>query len=219
MRVVLQTAAYLLLYPAILFGTAGRLDWPMAWALIAFIVAITAAAFFVVDPELIRERSRPGPDFDRRDALLAGVGFVWLTPIALGVAGLDARFGWSAPIPLAARLGALLVVALGYGFGLWAMRVNRFFSTFVRIQEERGHVVVSRGPYAVVRHPGYSGFILASFATPIALGSLCALLPVAVGTVLFALRTAREDATLRKELPGYGDYAARVRWRLLPGVW
>lgn len=219
MRAFLQTGAYLLGYAAVLFGASGRIDWPMAWAVVAFHVFVTLLAFRVVDPDLIRERSRPGPGFDRRDALLAGLGFVWLTPLALLAAGLDARLGWSPPVPLGGRLAALVAMAAGYGFGLWAMRVNRFFSTFVRIQHDRGHQVVSRGPYALVRHPGYGGFLVASPATVLALGSLWALLPVAVGTALFVLRTAREDATLRRELPGYADYAARVRWRLLPGVW
>jgi protein-S-isoprenylcysteine O-methyltransferase Ste14 len=219
MRAILQAGAYLLGYAGILFGAAGRLDWPMAWAVIGLNALFTVASFLVVDPDLLRERSRPGPDFDRRDALLASLGFVWFAPLALLVAGLDARFRWFVPIPLALELGALLVLALGYAFGLWAMRVNRFFSTFVRIQRDRGHVVVSRGPYALVRHPGYSGFIVASLAVPVALGSLYALLPVVVGTALFVLRTAREDATLQRELPGYADYAARVRWRLVPGVW
>ncbi len=99
------------------------------------------------------------------------------------------------------------------------MQANRFFSTFVRIQEDRGHHVVTTGPYRFVRHPGYAGAIVGSLALPLALGSLWALIPAAIGSAGFALRTHREDRMLRDELPGYLEYSRRVRWRLLPGLW
>ena len=99
------------------------------------------------------------------------------------------------------------------------MTANRFFSTMVRIQEERGHVVASSGPYRYVRHPGYVGYITAAFATALALGSLWALVPAGLGMCAFVVRTALEDKTLQKELAGYKEYTQRVRYRLLPGVW
>lgn len=203
-----------------LLGSAGRVDWPMAWAYLAVYLAFTVGAFFILDPELIRERGSAESGIERRDAALASFAFFWLYPLPLIVAGLDAgRYGWSPDLPLAAQVAALAVFALALGFAFWAMMVNRFFSTFVRIQSERGHHVVSGGPYAYVRHPGYTGTILSTVVLPIALGSLWALIPAFVGGFLFAVRTQLEDRTLQEELTGYREYAASVRWRLLPGLW
>jgi protein-S-isoprenylcysteine O-methyltransferase Ste14 len=99
------------------------------------------------------------------------------------------------------------------------MAANAYFSMVVRIQEDRGHAVVTDGPYRFVRHPGYLGSILFALATPLVLGSLWAFVPCGLGAVLFIVRTALEDKTLQKELPGYREYAERVRYRLLPGIW
>jgi protein-S-isoprenylcysteine O-methyltransferase Ste14 len=99
------------------------------------------------------------------------------------------------------------------------MRANPFFSTFVRIQDDRGHAVVNSGPYAWVRHPGYAGTIIAHLALPLIFGSTWALVPASLGALLFVLRTAREDRVLSERLGGYHEYRARVRWRLVPGVW
>ena len=134
--------------------------------------------------------------------------------------GLDAiRFGPTIPIPLFIQVTALVVFAFGYGFATWAALSNPFFATVVRIQDDRNHSVVSSGPYALVRHPGYAGVLLSHLAVPFALGSIWASLPAAVGTVFFVVRTSREDRMLRDRLVGYREYQARVRWRLLPGVW
>ena len=117
------------------------------------------------------------------------------------------------------QIAALVIAALAYAISPWAMRVNAYFSKIVRIQEDRGHSVVSSGPYRIVRHPTYLGTILFELVTPIMLGSLWALIPGALTALLFIVRTALEDRTLREELPGYQAYAERVRYRLLPGVW
>jgi protein-S-isoprenylcysteine O-methyltransferase Ste14 len=113
----------------------------------------------------------------------------------------------------------LAVFGLGNAFGCWALVSNRFFSTYLRIQADRGHRVVADGPYGIVRHPGYGGTILASLALPISLGSLWALIPAALGACGFVVRTTREDAILLRALDGYRDYARHVRYRLVPGVW
>jgi protein-S-isoprenylcysteine O-methyltransferase Ste14 len=215
-----MTVGSLLAIAALLFATAGRLDWPMAWAFLAIWSAIAVAGFTWLDPELIRERARPSPGFDRVDAVLATTSFVFFGLLPLAVAGLDVgRFQWTPPLPLALRIAALAVFALGNAFSLWAAKCNPFFSDFVRIQTDRGHRVVADGPYARVRHPGYAGAIPAYLAVPVALGSLWGVVPALLGLALLVARAAREDRTLHEGLDGYRDYAERVRWRLLPGVW
>jgi protein-S-isoprenylcysteine O-methyltransferase Ste14 len=220
LRAVVMAAAYFLFLAAVLLAPARRLDWSMAWAFLSVYLAVIVVAFFVVDPDLIRERSRMGPGVKRCDVALASVSFVCFFPLTLLVAGLDAgRFEWSPPFPVAAQPLALAVFALATAFSLWAEATNRFFSTFVRIQTDRGHRVVTDGPYAYVRHPGYAGQVMASLALALALGSLLALVPAFVGSCLLAVRTLFEDRTLMDELDGYREYASRVRSRLLPGVW
>ena len=219
-RAAAMTIVEVLLFGACLFGAAGSLSWPMAWAVLGIYSLPKAAAFAFLDPELLRERAAPGPGVDRGDVVLATLGFLALYPGTFVVAGLDAvRFGPALPMAQSVQVAALLVFALGYGFAYWAVYSNPFFATFVRIQEDRDHSVVSSGPYALIRHPGYAGVLLAHLALPFALGSIWALLPAALGTLFFVARTSREDRTLRDRLVGYREYQVRVRWRLLPGVW
>lgn len=192
----------------------------MAWAVLGVFAVTKAATFAFVDSELIMERVAPGPGVDRVDVVLTTLGCLGIYPGTFVVAGLDAiRLGPAIPIPQLAQVTAFLVFALGYGFAFWAVRSNPFFSTFVRIQDDRDHSVVSSGPYALIRHPGYAGVLLAHLALPFALGSSWALVPASIGTIFFVARTSREDRTLRDHLAGYREYQARVRWRLLPGVW
>jgi protein-S-isoprenylcysteine O-methyltransferase Ste14 len=202
-----------------LFGSAGRMDWPAAWALVVFFAVFSAVGMLALDPDLIHERTSVPPDIQLFDVVIAGSAFVLLFPVTLIVCGLDFRFAWSAELPLPLRGIASAVVASGYAFSLWAARTNPFFSTVVRIQVERGHHVIDSGPYAFVRHPGYAGPLLAHIALPIALESPWGLVPAVFGVALMTVRAAYEDATLMRELPGYQSYAARVRWRLVPGLW
>ena len=217
-RAWLELVVLFLLCGTCLFASAGRMSWPAGWAYLAILAAFTAGSFALVETDLIRERAAPGPGSDRKDALLASLGFIGLYPGTLLVAGFDAGRG-GASIPLAGQALAFAVFAGGYGFALWAMRANRFFSTFVRIQDDRGHRVISSGPYAWVRHPGYAGMLIAHVALPLALGSVWAFVPALLGVLLFVLRTANEDRVLSERLAGYGEYRTRVRWRLVPGVW
>jgi protein-S-isoprenylcysteine O-methyltransferase Ste14 len=129
------------------------------------------------------------------------------------------RFGWSPHIPWGVQLAALVFVVLGFGFASWAMIANAFFAGPVRIQDERGHAVASEGPYRFVRHPGYVGWIVSGVALPLMLGSGWALIPAVLAAVALIIRTALEDRTLREELDGYTEYAQRVRYRLVPGIW
>ena len=171
-------------------------------------------------PDLIAERGQAldKEDTEPWDKVLMPLGII-VAIVMLIIAGLDKRFEWSPNLPLLLNITAFVITALGYSLGTWATSVNRFFSAVVRIQRDRGHTVVSSGPYRLIRHPGYAGTVVTSLATPLLLGSLWALIPAALAVCLLIIRTALEDRTLQEELEGYHDYAARVRYRLLPGVW
>ncbi|HOG45549.1 MAG TPA: isoprenylcysteine carboxylmethyltransferase family protein [Anaerolineae bacterium] len=206
------------------FLAAGRLDWWPAWALVALTLAASVAARIIParrNPDLLAERARFAEaegvkPWDR--VLMPIVGIVG--PLAVWVvAGLDERFGWPPLVSLPLQVVGLLIVAAGGALATWAMAENRFFSAVVRIQRDRGHSVISSGLYRLVRHPGYSAGVLNAIAAPLALGSLWALIPGLLCVGAIAVRTALEDRTLQAELPGYREYAQRVRYRLLPGVW
>jgi len=216
---MLQVVVQFLIVAAILFISSGRLDWTWAWAYLGVGVGTLAINVLVISPELIAERSEIKEDVKGWDRVLAILISV-LTLGALVVIGLDARFGWSPRLAWAIQLGGLVFLALGQGLFSWAMASNKFFSGLVRIQKERGHTVATGGPYRYVRHPGYVGYIISFLlATPLALGSLWALTPGGLAALLMVVRTALEDRTLLEELDGYRDYAGRVRYRLLPGIW
>jgi protein-S-isoprenylcysteine O-methyltransferase Ste14 len=208
----------------LLFVGAGRLDWAWGWVftIVYFLGWLGLNLVLLRDnPELLNERGRRTRQLSgtkRWDWLLLSIYSIVLLAQPL-VAGLDWRSGWSpAASPLIYLAGnALTIIALA--ILTWAMASNRFFQQTVRIQEERGHQVVSAGPYRYVRHPGYVALILTFLAQPIALGTWVALIPGVIGVVTFIVRTALEDRTLQRELPGYADYAQRTRYRLIPGVW
>jgi protein-S-isoprenylcysteine O-methyltransferase Ste14 len=220
-RLLLRLLAFVLILAAILFVCAGRLDWVMGWVYMGVYAGVTVAGVLLVplDPELVEERTQIKEGVKEWDRRLTVIGSL-LYPLAiLVVAGLDERFGWSPQLPLWVQIAALAVAAAGSLLSIWATAVNRFYGRFVRIQKERGHVVISDGPYGTVRHPGYVGQILFSLASAVALGSLWALVPGGLFAALLVVRTALEDRTLREELEGYEAYAGRVRWRLVPYVW
>lgn len=217
-RMVLAVA----LAGALLFAAAGRLDWPMAWAYLAFALLSTGAGLIHLarnDPELLHERLKGFKGAEPWDKVLAPLVAFVVPMTLLAVAALDKRFGWSPEVPLTIQLLAFAALVGGYGFTYWALAANTFFAAGVRIQSERGHKVVSHGPYALVRHPGYTGAIVAFLGLAVALGSLWALIPALINLILLAVRTALEDRLLMKELDGYPAYAARVCHKLLPGVW
>jgi len=135
------------------------------------------------------------------------------------VAGLDHRYNWSPEFPLWLIIIGFILISLGYAFAAWAMIENRFFSSVVRIQVDRGHVVCDSGPYQIVRHPGYAGNMLALPGMVLALSSMWTLIPAAVALIIALIRTVLEDQTLQDELPGYHDYARRVRYRLIPRIY
>ena len=211
------------IFPLLLFPFAGRWDWGMGWALIGLIAAATVFSRLLlirVNPDLLNERANSLDAENTKPWDKALAPAMGLTPLlVLVVAGLDDRFQWSPTLSFTLQMTGLALAALGYGLATWAMLANRFFSGVVRIQTERGHAVVDSGPYAVVRHPGYTGTLIAGLGFPLALSSLWALLPLLLVIVVTAVRTRLEDQTLQQELPGYSEYVKRTRYRLLPGIW
>ena len=220
---IIQAAVGWIGYAVVVFLPAGRLDWVWGWALLLVLAATLAAhplLLLRINPELLAERQKGMWD--------AGVKTwdKWLTTLAGSlmlapwiIAGLDLRWGWSTPLPLAIHLIGLLVHILGYALFMWAMTTNAFFAEGVRIQTERGHTVATGGPYRLVRHPGYLGAITAQLATPFLLGSLWAIIPAMGMAVIFIIRTYLEDKTLQAELPGYLLFTQQTRYRLLPYIW
>ena len=205
------------LFGALLFGLSGRRDLPMLWAFWGVCAVLALLVIITIDPELAKERRRPGPGgLDRRRRLFFGLLFV----ATLALASLDVgRFHWSDTVPLGAQIIALGVVAGGMGVLVWAVAVNRFFSPVVRIQAERGHHLVDRGPYRYVRHPGYLGMFLGLPATALALGSWWAVVPAVANSLLVLRRLVVEERYLRVNLAGYAGYMSRVGYRMIPGIW
>ena len=216
-----ETAGNLILI-ALLFGIVGRWDWWAGWALSGIYIVwsvATAVLILPVNPDMLAERARPRPGTKRWDKiLLVALGVAMLAEYVL--ASLDARWGWTPLMPLAVRIAGLMAAALGYDvMKVCAMVSNVYFIAPVRIQSDRGQAVASGGPYRFVRHPGYLGTILLHLGVPFLLNSLWALMPGVLGVLVLVVRTALEDRTLHAELPGYEEYAQRVRYRLLPRVW
>ena len=205
----------------ILYATSGQWNWPLAWAYLGFHAAILVAGSFLAihrDPEFTSERTQAKEGTKIWDKWLSGPLFSPLWLAIYVVAGLDKRHGWSPGLTPVA-IAAVVVSALGYLIPVWAMATDRFYGRYVRIQTDRGHTVVTTGPYRFVRHPAYAGLILFMLASALALESLWALIPAATVVVVLILRTALEDRTLLAELAGYREYAQRTRYRLLPGLW
>ncbi|MGB2965279.1 MAG: isoprenylcysteine carboxylmethyltransferase family protein [Anaerolineales bacterium] len=210
---------------AILFLAAGTLDWWEAWAYAAMTMLIllsSRAIMIMKNPDLALER---GASADQKegvkpwDKILMPLTALYLPLISWVVAGLDERFGWSPDLPDSIQIVALAVIILGSWFGTWAMITNRFFSSHVRIQTDRGHTVINTGPYRIIRHPGYAGGVLSWLAAPVFFSSWWLIIPTVLAIILSILRTYLEDQTLLKELPGYKEYASEVPFRLIPGIW
>jgi protein-S-isoprenylcysteine O-methyltransferase Ste14 len=220
-RIVVQTVLVLGVLAAILIIPAGRWNWLQAWALVfSFGAFLLVYAFWSLknDPAQLQERSQTARNVKPWDKVIMGI-YSALLPVVFIVAGLDAgRFGWTV-VPGVVQALAWVGLALAAALILWTTMSNTFLSRQARIQEERGQVVVTSGPYHHVRHPMYLGIIILFFCLAPALGSWAGLIPGLAIDALFVVRTAKEDRMLREELPGYNDYAQRVRYRLIPGFW
>ena len=218
---ILRGFLSVVLFAALLFVPAGRWDWVAGWAFLIFAlssITILSLVLWRRDPELIKERTRVAENVESWDRMILRIYGV-LSISLFVVAGLDAgRFLWSS-IPLSFRVLSWIVLIGASAIVWWALFTNTFTSRMVRIQEDRGHRVVTKGPYQFVRHPMYVGVILAVLSIPLVLGSWWALIPGVGIMVLFIVRTALEDQTLQAKLSGYSEYTKSVRYRLVPGIW
>jgi protein-S-isoprenylcysteine O-methyltransferase Ste14 len=221
--VIFQLLFFIVLIPFLPLLISWRWNWWEAWvygilSVLGFVVSRVLAARR--HPDLIAERAHAlqhenAQSWDKKLAPLMGLGGI----LVLVIAGLDALLDWSPAFSLPVKILALLLIVAGYALSSYALIENRFFSDTVRLQTDRGHQVVSGGPYHWMRHPGYAGALLVYLVTPFFLDSALAFLPTFLTIGLYVLRTTWEDKFLQEELQGYRDYAKRVRYRLIPGIW
>ena len=218
---LVQIGFLVLIQAVALFTSVWRWDWWNAWAYLGLYLVFLAINAFILlgkHKQLVEERSQVGEGAKGWDKVIGGItAFGGL--LILILAGMDQRFGWAGSLPLRVQIAAFILLGLSYPLFTWAMVSNKFFSTIVRIQKERGHTVQTGGPYRFVRHPGYVSLLMSYISIPIALGSLWACIPLALLVVNLFIRTALEDRTLQNELDGYKEYAGQVRYRLIPGFW
>jgi protein-S-isoprenylcysteine O-methyltransferase Ste14 len=219
---IVQVAGFTVAWIFALFGAAGRWNWTRGWIFVAlYLGGMTALGLIVrrAQPDLLAARSNwRRKDTKPFDKVFLAI-FLPLTMLQPAIAGLDAeRFHWSTLPGWALYVGIVLFLP-SMVLMAWAMAVNRHAETTVRIQTDRGHAVVTSGPYRFVRHPMYDGAILLYVASALVLGSLWALVLAGIIAAALVVRTALEDRTLRRELPGYEDFASRTRYRLVPGLW
>jgi protein-S-isoprenylcysteine O-methyltransferase Ste14 len=221
-KLLLQNSIYVVALGALLFASAGTLAWPAAWVFLIVSAIIGPACglwLAKTDPALLAERMRPTfqadqPAADKKFMLtFVVVALIWLVAI-----GLDRR-AQASDVPLVLQALGLAMYLLSTAFIMWVFRENSFAAPVVKVQAERHHRVISTGPYAFVRHPMYSGVTLFFVGVPLLLGSWWGVAIAPVFAILFASRARIEERALVAGLPDYADYAARVRYRLVPGLW
>jgi protein-S-isoprenylcysteine O-methyltransferase Ste14 len=211
----------LVVFTGVWFGIAGRVTWWQGWAfLLTFITYVTILMWRLskLDPDLLRERNLPADKAEPWDRAVMGIYSVILV-VLLVVSALDGgRYLWSS-VPLGVQMIGwfLLVVA---GTVIWhVMMTNAYLSSWARIQDDRGQVVIQDGIYGFIRHPMYLGIIAGFLGIPLVLSSWWAMIPGVVIVGLFVYRTVQEDLMLIDGLAGYAEYTEKVRYRLLPGIW
>jgi protein-S-isoprenylcysteine O-methyltransferase Ste14 len=221
-KLLLQNSIFVVALGALLFASAGTLDWPAAWVFLVVSAIIGPACglwLAKTDPALLAERLRPTfqadqPAADKKFMLAFAVAtLIWLVAI-----GLDRR-AQASDVPLVLHVLGLAMYLLSTALIMWVFRANSFAAPVVKVQAERHHRVISTGPYAFVRHPMYSGIMLFFVGVSLLLGSWWGVAIAPVFAVLFAIRARIEERALVEGLPDYADYAARVRYRLVPGLW
>lgn len=207
-----------LIMSLVLVGSSGDPGWKISWIFIGIHICATGILSLCIDSTLITERSSRRPDMKGWDRML--VKLLALSGLLiLLTAGLDHRFHITHSIPFTVQILGIGLFILGYVLLIWAASSNAFFSAVVRIQHDRGHHVISHGPYRFVRHPGYGGLIFCMIAEPLMFQSYLAGIPCVITVGLLVWRTWREDQTLFEELGGYCEYSRVVPFRLVPGMW
>lgn len=209
------------IFSAILFLAAGKMDFIHGWIYTAAVFTAAAMNVFAIrtDDDLMKERAQPGEGTKPWDKLILGFSFLLYISM-LVTAGLDSgRYQWSPSFHWSISAFGAAVMIGGQILFIAARNENRFFSTVVRIQKERGHTVCDTGVYKFIRHPGYLGMIISTLGFPAAVGSMWSAVPTFVSILLLCTRTMYEDKTLIDELDGYKEYAVTTRFKLIPGVW
>jgi protein-S-isoprenylcysteine O-methyltransferase Ste14 len=219
-QIVVRALLAPVLMIGLLFLVAGTWDYWQAWVYftINMITLILMGTVLTPNSELVEERLNPKQGMKGWDKFY----FAVTTPmyiLALILAGLDKRFGWTTNMPLAVYWASVSIYVLGQAIFQWARYTNQYFSSVVRIQTDRGQTVCKDGPYKYVRHPGYVGGFLFTITMGLVLGSWYASLPQVIAALMLVWRTAREDKTLQAELSGYKEFTQETKYRLLPGVW
>ena len=206
---------------ALVFLLAGKIDYWQGWVFIVFniVMALILMALFRDKLDLAKERMHPGPGVKWWDKIILALFAVFIFgTMIIGILD-SARFFWTEPLPIYMYVIGYLLYSLSAALVTWPMYVNKFFSSMVRIQKDRGQTVIQEGPYKIVRHPGYTSTIIMGPSVALTLGSLYALIPGFLSIILMIVRTYLEDETLKKELKGYKEYTKKVKYRLIPGVW
>lgn len=219
-RAIIASYIGVLAYASLVFLAAGKLAyWQGILYLVLALVGTTVSHMLTPSgSELTTRRAREANAGETWDRRLLGAYFL-VTIVMFVVAGLDSgRFGWSGTVPLGVTVVGAVLMASGQVIFALAKRENEFFSSTVRIQSERGHHVCDTGPYRFVRHPGYLGMLMSLLAFPLVMNSYWAFVPALLAATLLVVRTVLEDRFLKAELSGYSEYAARTKWRLVPGV-
>jgi protein-S-isoprenylcysteine O-methyltransferase Ste14 len=220
-QLLVKSFAGICFFILILFISAGRIDYYQGWifsamSLLGLLMNIAPSN---VDTELLHERSKPPKDAKQWDKLILTVSAL-TTIIAYIIAGLDSgRYQWSPKLPWGICFLGIVLMFIGQLLFLIAKKTNRFFSSVMRIQNDRGHSVCETGPYRFVRHPGYLGMIITWIGFPLLLGSVWSTIPIVLAIILLFVRTSFEDRTLIKELKGYNQYIQKTRYKLVPGIW
>jgi protein-S-isoprenylcysteine O-methyltransferase Ste14 len=210
-----------LLFFAIIFVSAGRINYwqGLIYVSIGLIMFLLSYTVIRMDPELAKERSKPGDGTKPWDKKILGLSFL-LTISMYVIAGLDSgRYHWSPDFHWSMYLLGMILTALGQLLFLVAQKQNRFFSSTVRIQTDREHTVCETGLYRIVRHPAYLGSIIQSIGFPLLFGSLWSIIPVVVMILVLVTRTNLEDRTLKNELKGYPEYSMKTPYKIIPYVW
>ena len=218
-KLIFKSIFFFALIIAVTFIGAGRIDYWQGWIYNGLNIIFLLLSYFLLPRELIEERLKPKEGMKKWDKIYYIVSApVYFAILIISI--LDGgRFDWEPRIPILVVIIGVVVYTIGQIIILWAKKVNKFFSTVVRIQKDRGQTVCKDGPYRFVRHPGYLGGLLYIIVTPFVLSSFWGLIPAVIAVVLLFIRTYLEDKTLQRELEGYTDYTNEARYRLLPGIW